>query len=103
MTTERLFEPVPGALASPGVLARLITAYYAPDKPVDRRQVAAWAGRGTVNQAGVKFPGPEQVNEQAKRGQPHKLYSVARVLDWYGAGVPCRGSNQWQPKWKDTE
>jgi hypothetical protein len=95
-----LLSPVKGGEASYAVLARVLSAMYSPGRQIDRRQVATWHQRHTVNKKGEPFPEPVRVNQDAKRGQPKNLFDVPAVVAWYSAGIPCRGSNQHEQKWK---
>jgi len=81
-----------GGLASFAILARVLNATFGIDPPIGRAQVWAWAKRckPTVNKAGVPFPQPAASNTDRRRGQPHDLYSVSEVIDWYRGGVPDR-------------
>jgi hypothetical protein len=89
-------KPARGGSASYGVLAHIITAFYDVEPPVYSRQVHAWYRRGTLNRAGVKFPDPVHENQNTRRGQPHYMFSVPAVLDWYGAGVPAGHGGGWR-------
>jgi hypothetical protein len=92
--------PTPGGEAGYAVLARLITAYFAVNPPVDPRQVYSWHHRETKNRDGEPFPGPVSTDTATLRTQPRYLFSVTAVLDWYGKGVPDRKSNQHKTRWK---
>jgi hypothetical protein len=89
-------QPASGGAASYAVLAHIITAFYNVEPPVYSRQVHAWFRRGTRNRAGVKFPDPVRENEAPRRGQPHYLFPVRDVLEWYGAGVPAGHGGGWR-------
>ena len=82
--------------ASYAVVARVLNAMFSPDAPVSSSQVHAWFKRETKNKDGVPFPRPAREVPEPKRGQPHFLFSVAAVADWYRAGVPDVNNKGWR-------
>jgi hypothetical protein len=94
MTRSRKSSTASG-LASYAVLARVLTALFAVDPPLDSRQVYAWHTRATRNKDGQAFPRPAQENAGARRGQPRYLFSVSAVASWYSAGVPDEHGKGW--------
>ena len=89
-------QPAPGGEASYATLARLLTAFYAIEPPLDPRQVHAWHKRSTKNKAGQPFPAPARDVPDPKRGQPHHMFSARAVLEWYEPGVPGPNGKDWR-------
>ena len=92
--TRPSIRPAEGGEAGFSVLAHVLTAWFALDPPMDRRQVTAWSKRGSRNRDGKPFPQPVRVIEGVKPPQPSRLFSVREVLDWYAAGLPETNPNQ---------
>jgi hypothetical protein len=95
-------KPASGGEAGYAVLARVLSAFYAIDPPLDARQVYAWAERRTENKKGVPWPDPVREIEHPKRGQPRYLFSVRAALEWYAAGVPDLYGKGWREQGNES-
>lgn len=94
--TEQTAGPPRGGEASYATLARVLTAFYGLDPALQSRQVHQWFRRETKNKAGDPFPLPVRTVPEARRGQPHYLFSVREVLAWYEPGVPDQHGKGWK-------
>lgn len=63
---------------------------------VRRQQIDSWDRRRTLNMAGEPFPGAVAVNPDAKATEPHRLFDLDAVADWYAAGVPGPYGQGWR-------
>lgn len=77
-------------------IAKVINERFAPQPPIDRRQVASWYKRGTWNQA--RKPPPQPVRELAspKRTKPRYLFDTDAWAAWFAAGVPGPRGQGWR-------
>lgn len=96
MPDQAVRPPASGGEAGYATLARLLTAFYAVDPPIDSRQVHQWHRRETKNKNGRPFPRPVREADNPRRGQSRYLFSVREALDWYGAGVPGKHGVGWK-------
>jgi len=88
--------PAIGGEAGYATLARLLTAFYAVNPPLDSRQVHQWFRRETKNKDGKPFPRPVREIENPRRGQPRYMFNVPEVLNWYAPGVPGKFGVGWK-------
>lgn len=70
------------------VIAGELNKRFAPQPPIDRRQVYQWDRRQTRNAAGAPPPAPVQVKTGVPRSTPTRLFEAAEWVTWFEAGVP---------------
>lgn len=94
--TDKMTEPARGGEAGYATLAKVLSAWFALDPPLDSRQVHQWHLRGTLNKDGEPFPGPVREVAEPKRGQPRWLFDVPAAIAWYSKGVPDLHGKGWR-------
>lgn len=75
-------------------VAAVLTARYVAC--IDRRQVAAWHKRGTLNLDGQLRPKPVRVLPSPPRTTPRYLFETEEWVAWVRSGVPGPRRRGWR-------
>jgi hypothetical protein len=68
-------------------VAAELNTRFAPQPPIDRRQVYQWDHRQTRNHAGELPPQPVEKRPGAKRSQPTRVFETGPWVTWFAKGV----------------